>query len=1639
MSDSSSNFNAAWPPPHFVTPPQNLLNPSPNRCLIQTQCPPNAIFGFADFAFEPPYAYMPLHLARPQPQVRQTLLAPGPPSSNMEKNQVPGRAIPEDQKCKKPRIRLEEVTDVESVTERFCKIAMNHGLTVAITTEQKVSNEVNVSKELVVVKENEKKTDSSGLLESLQGKSEAKAPKESPDVVVSSTDKANEAQSDDLAENVEFLSLTAETSKLNLLNPDIPEFIPCSPSKTENVKASKTIEATWVKCEDTAPKKRALNVPGCVTLKLPPRPALFGTKSSADAQVQTVVSFFESELNETSNNKVQASPPLRETSDATVQSDSSFLSAQEMLDAHVQVSPVPKETSEACIQSDLSWPSVKETSNAEIQTCDTETGPNLCEECKKIIIASDQRSTTQLLKKVTPEHKLKFTARLAARMVRDSPDWLDKPVDLQEVLMEKLFAFCGRMELECDSKEDSLTCQVAIQLLNENSKLASLKKSEEFFQCLKTDVGHQLEIVHSIILDDYMKRKRGSDKEINVNTVETQTVSLVEVEDHECDQSSLVPLTIAPQATSVSVLVVTCQNTTPALSVLNTSVISSVGLCVAPAALDSSPQQPSIVTCVHPSNETSITCAHPSNETSITCVHPSNETCEPLNSIPFSSAGLIPSFQNSFKSFSVLPKKQISGGSFEVQAKSLTNFPSAFGSQSSTTIHDNLCPDHTAPNLSPSPQEKTSLASSATASRKPFDATIKDILNKINNLDYARDSLKPIEKKNQMDAVSSIASTTKLVDPIRGAHSLIMNPPIGVDALRNGSRPSSVMVVPQIIVSASEFDRNSAMGSQGAKVFNPFSVYNGPVNRAALTGLGSNLAPVNVSTNSSNQSSKKSLASTITSNQIQSNTSPETGLSALDQYLFESNSVGSQSDSSCSIFSYADKSVSKSSILSLKKRPRPIDLRRKQTNKPASGAQPLEVIHSSESVYKPKKEIDWWLANMENVNMLNEQSCPAVTVGQKETQISKAMSVTSKGEKTRQNIYLTPMQRKRKSLMSLESKSSTNPGNETNPNSMQVSSSHFVRSVAQSVPSNSYSSSSMLSCAPQSFPGYVHSSIGDQTFVPSRSVYDMATGQPSKTLSLSEKAWSPQKLFGDTYSTIYQTSISKTSLSNDKAWVSQSLTGNAYSSSAGQNSIPSLINLSIQPQVPSLLNLSSQTSIPSLLNTSSQTSIPSLLNSSSVTHGTASVQASKPLSLKEKAWLPHSLSSNLNSYEQSGNPSSLVGNAESSASKDCSAAVVGKLAKTQNQKTNVFAERYQLPTSWSNLFTTPTNSAGANPISDSFSNLATQSEQYDLSVPHSLSEKPETCQKSTDKVLYYDSLDTFSDSLVQCRDFERAIKCPNVFAIDSLSDFPSCNRNQYQANSVAELEDKEIKDPIPWKSGKSDTERTSCYGLDEISLTDEKGVLRSQKLACEEETWIKVSGQKEDSVDDQLIDFRLQEKYSNLIKVILGAHEGLTREEAKTALELVYINTDFLKGMRQPQILEQVSIALQELYPEKMKENANTKEDKEMMQRFTTVKTNLDSAKPPTGKAKSVKKVKRAKLSEGAGGKCDTQGSKESRRDSNDSRCDGSAAEESSSKGEGRDEPTRNKEPEVNMSSSFSSDTDSESVNSTERNLSELD
>ncbi|GFR89008.1 hypothetical protein ElyMa_006113900 [Elysia marginata] len=135
------------------------------------------------------------------------------------------------------------------------------------------------------------------------------------------------------------------------------------------------------------------------------------------------------------------------------------------------------------------------------------------------------------------------------------------------------------------------------------------------------------------------------------------------------------------------------------------------------------------------------------------------------------------------------------------------------------------------------------------------------------------------------------------------------------------------------------------------------------------------------------------------------------------------------------------------------------------------------------------------------------------------------------------------------------------------------------------------------------------------------------------------------------------------------------------------------------------------------------------------------------------------------------------------------------------------------------------------------------------------------------------------------------------------------------------------------------------YGLDDISLTDsnKKALPAASESESAEKTtkkpekvddgWQKVGKPKKsskkstkDDADTTILKFRTQEKYTNLVKLILDEYSQLERDEAKEVLETVFVSTNQLSGLRQGQILAEVDLVVTEWYPDRSSKKILPKE-----------------------------------------------------------------------------------------------------------------
>ncbi|XP_059168039.1 uncharacterized protein LOC131950037 isoform X3 [Physella acuta] len=122
---------------------------------------------------------------------------------------------------------------------------------------------------------------------------------------------------------------------------------------------------------------------------------------------------------------------------------------------------------------------------------------------------------------------------------------------------------------------------------------------------------------------------------------------------------------------------------------------------------------------------------------------------------------------------------------------------------------------------------------------------------------------------------------------------------------------------------------------------------------------------------------------------------------------------------------------------------------------------------------------------------------------------------------------------------------------------------------------------------------------------------------------------------------------------------------------------------------------------------------------------------------------------------------------------------------------------------------------------------------------------------------------------------------------------------------------------------------SSCYGLDEIKLKDESDVKLEKKDEDAKDKWKIMTKKQATSLEHSLIDFRLQEKYTNLTNRIQETYPSLTKAEAREVLENVYSATNGLKGYRQHQILAEVDMAIKEMFPNKLEKKKSSMSFKE--------------------------------------------------------------------------------------------------------------
>ncbi|RUS87616.1 hypothetical protein EGW08_004601, partial [Elysia chlorotica] len=175
------------------------------------------------------------------------------------------------------------------------------------------------------------------------------------------------------------------------------------------------------------------------------------------------------------------------------------------------------------------------------------------------------------------------------------------------------------------------------------------------------------------------------------------------------------------------------------------------------------------------------------------------------------------------------------------------------------------------------------------------------------------------------------------------------------------------------------------------------------------------------------------------------------------------------------------------------------------------------------------------------------------------------------------------------------------------------------------------------------------------------------------------------------------------------------------------------------------------------------------------------------------------------------------------------------------------------------------------------------------------------------------------------------------------------------------------------------------YGLDEISLTGSsktaafnskvsenagKTVTKTENL---EDRWQTVGNPKKSSrkskvtEDASVLKFRTQEKYINLVALILDVYKQLEREEAKEVLETVFTSTNQLAGLRQAQILAEVDLVVTEWYSDRIRKTShieNGEDSKPGPSGETDNKSNSTTSSTTTGN-RSQALGRRRSLSQG--------------------------------------------------------------------------
>ncbi|KAH9519199.1 hypothetical protein Btru_074949 [Bulinus truncatus] len=1268
--------------------------------------------------------------------------------------------------------------DSESATERFLKIARDHGLTVTLEKESDKNTDVK-EKTLNSKEQNElKPTD---LSKGEKSSSDQKvSPEKNPDGVSLLTEAMNSVQITPsavarLTDNIDPKSVCDQRPRCDLeagLDPGCSEFIPRSNSDMDNPDDCEAVPLKVSGTEAPVQNNRPMSASRNVNLKLPMMASLLGKSYN-----------------------------------------------------------LYKNTVEAGVQTDP----------------DLTTEPRFCQECKKEIVALDQQTLSQVLKKVTPEQKYKFTARQASLLLKESPALLEKPVDFQDELLKKLTAFCSRVKMGTNRKEDELVCRLAVQLLIEKSELAHVKNGEEYFKRLKEEVTNMLEVIDSVILDGYKKSNQGKLNGTRGEGIKPETDTKV----GQSEKGSLV-VTCLPDPTVATGVAgatkVTCIETTPASSLSMITAPVSVSCTSADgSALFSLPASASIC-LLDKTRVASLNGRYSPNAkntadtthviTSLTDL-PKKPTVSSLThqldlNVTSSTAGLPSSDVFRFtgsKSFSQVSSNatHLSGG--QGQASSIFTF-----SEQLT-------------------QKSLSAEPSISLPRKPCDSLVTDVINKLKHVEPPNKVSQFESQKQAMEptfadliAVNKVLQCADKPSPLNGAHNLNMNPPLAVDAFRKGSS-SSVMSSP-LRVSTLEQESHSAFASQ--KPAQNFSLLNQPTDGKLSSQC--DVLPMPMPFDSSLQNVfQHSLHSAYNSTakvmdfMCDSLPASNSGLSLATASGFDMSCSKNESENSSIVSGSAERNSLGSNSRVLKKKA-PLVLKKipvKVTTEAPVATLPVE----------PKtQKADWWDVHSEYQYFQKPSGYDRI---RSSSAVSSCKTLTRTDRPSKQ-IYLTPMQRKRNKILAEETNNSAGP--------CTWDESKYYSTLSHNSDSLSSVSSAAFDTTSASYiPTKGH--FSEDTFFHSIKLradrFDEACDNFDEVFDNSSPCFNPKK--------------AHFSEDNVTEW--------------------------------------------------------------------KKVRADQVIKVCDN-------------YDNAfDNPSTYIKPKHDKTSED-NVTEWKKARGDQADKTcNSLPPSFMFAPDSAAESSYPAQGTTSQPCLSNMSKNATRYSQFNMeSVPRQSNETlPENIPEETPCLFRSASIKSLDDI-----DFS-----------DNGKSYTDVLQAGLDVNINSDCSEKVLKDKLTRKAA------AGCYGLDDISLFDSieqsPGDQTPVTSQANEDFWYKVTGHKEESLAEQLIDFRLQEKYSNLIKLITGIHPFLTKQEATEALELVFETNRGMKGMRQPQILSEVHAAVQELYPDKLKiqEEINkktaTREEVNPLETTELGCTDLSGDlvdKPAPARAKPIKKARRMKRKE---------------------------------------------------------------------------